>query len=109
MARRDGRSYPMSVIGPKITSAATASVAENAAFSHTLTANRAVTWSKVGGADQAQFTLTGNTLAMTAKDFELPADANLDNVYVVTVRAKDHYGATRDQTISVTVTDVAAA
>jgi hypothetical protein len=91
---------------PTITSSATASVAENAAFSLTLTANETVTWTKTGGADAALFTLTGNTLTMTARDYDAPSDANLDNVYVVQVTATDTAGNPTAQTINVTVTNV---
>lgn len=95
------------VTAPTITSASAVSVAEGSPFSHALTANETVTWSKVGGADQALFSVGGNTLSMTAKDFEAPADANGDNAYVVTVRAADGSSNTADQTITVTVTNVA--
>jgi hypothetical protein len=92
-----------------ITSSATQSVNENSAFSLTLTADKAVTWTKTGGADTALFTLSGSTLTMTAKDFEIPTDANTDNVYVVQVTATSvaYAPATTNQTINVTVLDVA--
>lgn len=91
---------------PTITSVAAISLAENAALSFALTANETVTWSKVGGADQALFTVTGSTLSMTAKDFEVPTDADLNNVYVVQIRATDPSNNQTNQTISVTVTNV---
>ncbi|HEX6095152.1 MAG TPA: cadherin domain-containing protein [Thermoanaerobaculia bacterium] len=50
------------------------------------------TYSIVGGADAADFTINGTTGALsfvTAPDFEAPADANADNVYEVTIRATD--------------------
>lgn len=91
---------------PVITSNANPTVNENVAFSHTLTANETVTWSLVGGADQARFTLVNNILSMTAKDYEIPLDANADNIYVVQVRATDTAGNFSTQTISVFVQDV---
>lgn len=91
---------------PTITSASSASVAENSPFSMTLTANESVTWAIVGGADAALFSLAGSTLSMTAKDFEAPADADTGNTYVVQVRATDGSGNQSTQTITVTVTDV---
>jgi hypothetical protein len=95
-------------IGPTITSSATQTTPENAAFSMTLTASESVTWAKTGGADTALLTLSGATLSMTAKDFEIPTDANTDNVYVVTVTATSvATSETASQTINVTVTDVA--
>lgn len=95
---------------PTITSANTASVAENATLSHALTANESVTWLIVSGADQAKFEISGSTLRWASngtKDFETPDDADTDNAYVVTVRATDGSSNTTDQTITVTVTDVA--
>jgi hypothetical protein len=90
---------------PTITSTNTGSVNEGAAFTKTLTANRSVTWSIVGGADAAHFSISGNVLSMTAKDFENPLDADGNNTYIVTVRATDAGGFV-DQTITVTVLDV---
>lgn len=92
---------------PTITSSGSFTQAENGAFSTTLTANETVTWSKIGGADAGLFTLTGATLALAAKDYEIPADADSNNVYVVQVRATDTAGNQTDQTISVTITNVA--
>jgi hypothetical protein len=68
-----------------------------------------VTWSIVGGADQARFEISGTTLRWASngtKDFETPNDADTNNTYVVTVRATDTVGNTTDKTITVTVTDV---
>lgn len=92
-----------------ITSPSAVSVAENTALSHALTADVPVTWAKMGGPDAGHFTVSGSTLSMTAKDFEAPADADGDNKYVVDVLATDEYGFSKFQTITVTVTDVAAA
>jgi len=102
-----GGTAPGDTTAPTITSAASFSVAENSPFSTTLTANETVTWTKVGGADGALFTLEGNTLSLTARDFEAPADADGNNSYVVQVRATDAAGNAANQTITVTVTDVA--
>lgn len=91
-----------------ITSSSTQSAAENATLSHGLTANESVTWAIVGGADQSKFEISGSTLRWTGngtKNYEIPDDANSDNVYVVQVRATGAHG-TATQTISVTVTDV---
>jgi hypothetical protein len=94
---------------PMITSGNTDSVPENIALAHTLTANETVTWSIVGGADAARFEISGSTLRWLGdgvKDFENPNDADLNNSYVVTVRATDLAGNPTDQTVTVTVTDV---
>ena len=93
-----------------ITSAATANCAENATLAFALTSSRTATWTIVGGADAAQFAISGTTLTWVAdgtQDFETPADANTDNVYAVTVRATDAFGHTDDLAMAITVTDVA--
>jgi hypothetical protein len=93
---------------PVIGSAAAVNVAENVALNHALTADQMVTWSKVGGADTGLFLLTGSTLMLPAKNFEAPADADANNIYTVTVRATNATsGLYAEQTINVTVTDVA--
>lgn len=92
---------------PTITSSATGSVVENNPFSLALTASEAVTWTKTGGADAALFTLTGSTLSMAAKDFEVPTDADANNTYIVQVTATDAAGNASSQTITITVTDAA--
>lgn len=93
-----------------ITSAATFSAAENQTAVATLTASGGTgsyTWTKIGGADTATFTLTGAVLTFaTAPDFEIPTDANVDNIYLVQVQADDGVSAPATQSISVTVTDV---
>jgi hypothetical protein len=95
------------VLGPTITSTYKANLAEGDALSHSLTADRTVTWTKTGGADAALFSLAGSTLSMTARDYETPTDADADNIYVVQVTATDAGGATTNQIITFTVTDVA--
>ncbi len=44
--------------------------------------------------------------SLRRRDFELPTDADGNNVYVVTVQASDGNGGTTSQTINVTVTAV---
>ena len=58
------------------------------------------------GADEAKFQLVfGGVLSFkTAPDYEMPGDANKDNVYMVTVRASDGTMHT-DHMVMVTVTD----
>ncbi len=96
------------VTPPTITSANTDSVFENVALSHALTASEGVSWSIVGGVDQAKFELSGSTLRWLSngtKNYEVPDDSNSDNAYVVQVRATDGAGNTTNQTITVTVLD----
>jgi hypothetical protein len=97
-------------VAPTITSANTANVAENVTLSHTLTANETVTWSIVGGVDAGNFEISGSTLRWAGngtQDYESPQDDDGDNAHVVQVRATDTALNTTNQTITVTVTDVA--
>lgn len=97
------------VTAPTITSAATASVNENTVLAFALTANEPVTWAINGGADAARFELSGSTLRWASngtKDFEAPNDADVNNIYVVQVRATDTAGNGTNQTISVTVLNI---
>ncbi len=98
---------------PTITSANTASVAENQTAALTVTASDVdgdvPTFSLVGGADQSQFLLNGASGELTfasAPDFDTAGDANGDNVYEVTVQAADGNGGVVTQAIAVTVTNV---
>ncbi|CAC9611396.1 Cadherin domain protein [uncultured Gammaproteobacteria bacterium] len=62
----------------------------------------------LGGADAAGFSIDSSTgiISMVARDFEVPADANTDNVYEVTIIATDINNNTDSETQTVTVTDV---
>ena len=104
---------------PSFTSPATFSAAENQTAVGTVAASDSDTGDSVtgyaihGGADRSKFSIAGATGALTfasAPNFEAPADADTGNDYVVVVRATSGTGArakTADQTITVTVTDVA--
>jgi hypothetical protein len=97
---------------PTITSSSSVSLNENAALALVLTANEYVTWSIVGGADQAQFELDASTntlrfLSNGTRNFETPTDADANNVYVVQVRATDLSSNQTNQTINVTILNVA--
>jgi hypothetical protein len=69
---------------------------------------RMLSFSIVFGPDQDKFSITlGGALSFVAPpNFEMPTDANADNVYVVIVQADDGSGGTAIQTINVTVTPV---
>ena len=105
---------PVNDNNPVFTSPTTKSIPENTTAVMTVTATDAdlpaqvVSFSIVGGADQAKFSITGGgALSFIAPpNFEAPTDANGDNVYVVTVQASDGNGGTTMQTINVTVTSV---
>ena len=88
-------------------------VSENTTAVGTVTATDpdagdSVTFALNGGADEAAFAITpaGVLTFLTAPDHERPADSGGDNGYQVVVRASDG-SLTTDQTITVTVTDVA--
>ncbi len=92
---------------PVITSAASFTINENTTAVTTVTAtdDGLLTYSIIGGADQALFTInsvTGALAFITAPDFDAPTDSNADNVYEVTVQASDGE-LTDTQTILVTV------
>ena len=94
------------VTAPVISGLVAPLVVENTTAIATYTANESVTWSLNGGADAARFTLSGGVLSFaSAPDFEVPADANTDNSYLVVIRATDTAGNTTDQSLIVTVTD----
>ncbi len=97
---------------PTITSATTASFAENGtgtAYSATATdlESDAITWSFAGtGADESKFDITagGVVTFKTAPNYEVPTDANTDNNYEITVKATDNGSGTLTATQAVTIT-----
>ena len=104
---------------PSFTSSSAFSAAENQTAVGTVAASDSDTGDSVtgyaihGGADASKFSIVASTGVLTfasAPNFEAPADADTDGDYVVQVRATSGTGArvkTADQTITVTVTDVA--
>ncbi len=97
---------------PVITTSATLIVSESASFSVPLSSTdvdtvgiNPATFSLIGGADVAKFSIVGSNLTMAAKDFELPSDADANNTYVVQVSASDGVHSTV-KIITVTVNDV---
>ncbi len=98
---------------PVFTSGTTFNVAENTLPVVLMSATDAdlpaqtITFSVVGGADQAKFTVTSGILRfLTAPNFEAPSDVGANNVYDVQVRANDGNGGLTLQNIAVTVTPV---
>jgi hypothetical protein len=92
--------------------AAAISVAENGLAVTMVTAadpdGTLASYSIVGGADAARFTINPQTGALqfvAAPDWELPGDSNQDNVYAVVVRASDGQ-LVDDQALSVSVTNM---
>ena len=100
---------------PAFTSPAAASVVENTTAVLTVQATDAdlpaqtIVYSITGGADQARFAIdsaTGELAFQPAPDYEAPADADGDNVYLVEVTADDQAGQSTIQSIDVTVTAI---
>ncbi len=90
-------------------------VAENTTVVTTVAATdedqpaQTLTYTVVGGADAAKFTIgsaTGVLAFAAAPDYEAPTDADGNNVYEVTVEVSDGNGGTDTQAISVAVTDI---
>jgi hypothetical protein len=96
------------ITGPASATGATSaiSISENATAVHTFTANESVTWSK-SGTDGSFFTISsGGALTITSRNFESPADSGGDNTYVVIVTATDAALNAKNQTVTVTITNV---
>ena len=98
-------------VAPAFTSAATASVLENATSGvYTATADDAdgdaITFAISGGADAGAFSLTPSGILsfVSAPDFETPIDADGNNAYIVEIRASDGAASTV-LTVTITVTD----
>ncbi len=94
---------------PSFTSAASVSVAENTSMVYQATAtdpdNNPLAFTISGGPDAARFTIdgTGKLSFVAAPDFEQPADADGNNVYLVTLRVSDGTAsATLDLQVTVT-------
>lgn len=98
---------------PVFTSGVSATVDENiSGTAYTATATDAdgdsISYSIVGGADAAVFSINASTGALTfigPPDFENPVDSDSDNAYEVTIRASDGTNAT-DQVVTISVNDV---
>jgi len=97
---------------PVITSVNAVSVQENMRAVLTVSASDEdrddLTYSIAGGDDAVRFAIdptTGALMFIAAPDFEIPVDADSDNVYEVEVQATDSHGLSVTQLINVTVTD----
>jgi glucose/arabinose dehydrogenase len=81
--------------GPRFTSIGSASVVENVSAAYQANASDAdgdpLTFSIAGGADSGRFTITtsGALAFASPPNFELPADANGDNIYEVALGVSD--------------------
>lgn len=105
-----GGNPPAANAPPAFTSLQTASITENTTAAYQATASdpdgNALTFAIDGGADAALFsiTATGALRFNAAPDFDLPGDANGDNVYSVQLRVSDA-SASATQTVNITVTN----
>ncbi len=105
-----GGTPPAANAPPTFTSLQTASIAENIAAAYQATASDpngdTLTFAIDGGADAALFSITaaGALRFNAAPDYDLPGDANGDNVYTVQLRVSDA-SASATQTVNVTVTN----
>ncbi len=99
------------VTDPVITSASTASFAENStgtAYTVTATDTNGLTYSLGTDNDESLFNIDGTSGAVTfntSPDFESPADANTDNAYVINLIASDGINVV-SQNVTITVTNV---
>jgi hypothetical protein len=95
---------------PTFTSLQTATVVENATAAYQATATdpegNALTYSISGGADAARFSITtaGALNFAPAPDFDLPTDADGNNIYSVQIRVSDGTNNV-DQTVNITVSN----
>jgi gliding motility-associated-like protein len=103
---------PPIITGPNgsgTTTATTAakSITENTTAVGSYTADETVTWS-ISGTDASKFSISASGVLTfsTAPDYEVPADADSNNTYMVTTKATDAAGNMTSQTLTVTVTDV---
>ena len=118
-ASGDGTTDAAANAAPSFTSSATANVEENTTTVLTVvatdgdTADSITGYALTGGADISKFAIDGSNGVLTfatAPDYENPTDAEPYNSYVVIVQATSGAGdraLTAEQTITVTVTDVA--
>ncbi|MCR9194049.1 MAG: PQQ-dependent sugar dehydrogenase [Hyphomonas sp.] len=109
----DGGTTGITNIAPSFSSSASVSIAENSVgVIYTATANDTngdtVTISLAGGPDAGVFSIdaSSGSLSLTASvDFENPSDANGDNVYELTLEARDGRGGVATLNLQITVTD----
>ncbi len=96
-------------------STAAINVAENSTAVTTVTATdedfgpQVLTYTISGGADAVRFSINSSTGVLqfvTAPNFEIPVDADGNNVYEVIVKVMDSGGASDTQALSVIVTNV---
>ncbi|WP_372753559.1 hypothetical protein [Mariniflexile sp.] len=104
---------PLVITGPSLFTGATSSISinENINEVHTFTANKTVSWSLGTTYDEALFSInsSGDLAFKTAPDFESPSNGLNTNSYVVDVIATDASSNILNQTVTITIDDVAPA
>lgn len=108
---------PPDITAPRFLTGSSATINENDHLAFTITTDEQCTIAITGGADAAQFELAATALAFShvlrwagngTQDYENPADADLNNTYVVQITVTDESGNNQtSQTITITVADVA--
>jgi len=97
-------------INPVISYAKDISFIENSTSAVvTFTADEPVTWSILSGLDGNHFTVDSNSgllRFLSSPDYELPSDANQDNVYQVRISASDRRNNTTVEQVSISVNDI---
>lgn len=99
---------------PKITSGTDCNIDENGTGVTTIIVEDGdigdkITFEITGGEDKDLFTIdpvTGEVSFISSPDFELPADANGDNEYIVEITVTDSAGQTDTITLTISVSDV---
>jgi hypothetical protein len=94
-------------VAPTINTNAAQSQMELFVLAVSLTASKTVSWSITGGVDQTQFEISGTTLRWYGngtENYDVPADSDANNTYVVQITATDLAGNVTNKTITVTVT-----
>jgi glucose/arabinose dehydrogenase len=101
---------PAANTAPTFTSLQTAGIVENLTAAYQASANDAegdaLTFSIAGGADAARFAITaaGAVTFSTPPDFDLPTDADGNNIYAVQIRVSDGRNSV-EQMVNITVSN----
>ena len=99
------------ITGPSNTIGLTSSISinENTAAVHTFSANETVSWTLGNANDEALFSIDniGNLVFTSAPDYETPSSTLNSNSYIVEVIATDAANNKTNQTLTITVLDIA--
>jgi hypothetical protein len=106
---------PADATPPTFTSSSSFSVNENISTSTTaatITVSESASVTISAGADAADFSIlyvdsaTARITFVISPNYEIPVDADVNNIYLITVRATDSTGNSSTQDISISVVDV---